>query len=55
MGDNVISSFVAILTAIVGIAILAVVLGPKSDTAGTVGAFGKFFSSIVGKAVSPVS
>jgi hypothetical protein len=55
MGDNIISSVVGILTAIVGLAIIAVVLSKNSYTSQTIGAAGSAFQSILGKAVSPVS
>lgn len=54
MGDSIISSGVAIAVAIIGLAILAVIVGRGSDTKNVVDSFGKFFSVIVGKAVAPV-
>lgn len=55
MGDSIISSGVAILTAIVGLAIIAVVLSRNSDTTNVVATAGSAFQTILGKAVSPVS
>ena len=55
MGDNVINSGVAVATAIIGLAILAVVLGPQSDAKNVITAMGQFFAKIIGKAVAPVS
>lgn len=55
MGDSVISSGVAILTAIVGVAIIAVVLSSKSDTTNVISTAGNAFTTILGKAVQPIS
>jgi hypothetical protein len=55
MGDNILSSGVAILTAIVGLAILAVILSKRSSTVSVITAGGSAFSSLIGKAVSPIS
>jgi flavin reductase (DIM6/NTAB) family NADH-FMN oxidoreductase RutF len=55
MYDDFINSGVAILTAIVALAILAVVLSKKSDTTNVIQSAGAFISSIISKAVSPVS
>lgn len=55
MGDNIISSGVAILTAIVGLAIVAVIFSNNSDTKNVVGVAGNAFQTILGKAVSPIS
>lgn len=55
MFENALSSTVAILTAIIGLAIVAVILSPNSDTQNVISAGGGFFRSLVSKAVSPVS
>lgn len=55
MGNNIISTSVAILTAIVGVAIIAVILSQKSDTSNVITTAGKAFQTILGKAVQPVS
>lgn len=55
MGNSTISSGVAILTAIVGLAILSVVLAQKSDSARVVQTAGGAFQAILRKAVSPIS
>lgn len=55
MGDSIISSVVAILTAIIGVAIIAVILSKQSDTANVLSIGGSAFSSILSQAVSPVS
>lgn len=45
----------AVLLAVVGVAILAVLVSQKSNTAGVLSAFGTAFSGILGTAVSPVT
>lgn len=55
MGENIISSVVAILTAIVGVAIIAVILSGNSDTTNVIGTAGNAFTTIIGKAVQPIS
>jgi hypothetical protein len=55
MGDKAITSVVVVLTAIVGVAIVAVVVSKQADTANVLGAGGKAFSSILSAAVAPVS
>lgn len=44
-----------IAVAIVGVAILAVLVSKKADTANVIGAAGKAFSGALGVAISPVS
>jgi hypothetical protein len=46
---------VTILTAVIGVAILSVLVSKQSNTTGVVSAFGSAFSSILGTAVSPVT
>lgn len=55
LGENALNAGVAILTAIVGLAILSVILSRRSDTVDVINAGGSFFSSLIGKAVSPIS
>jgi hypothetical protein len=55
MGDQAITGVIAVLTAIVGVAIVAVLVSQKSQTAGVISAGGSAFSSILSAAVSPVS
>jgi len=55
MGEKAITGVVGILTAIIGVAIIAVLVSKQSDTSNVLGAAGKAFSSILGTAVSPVS
>lgn len=53
--DKGITAFVAILTAIVGVAIVAVLVSSKSQTAQVLQAGGNTFAGILGAAVAPVS
>lgn len=55
MGDQAITGIIAILTAIIGVAIIAVLVSGQSQTAGVLTAGGNAFSSILKTAVSPVS
>lgn len=48
-------AIVTIFTAIVGVAILAVLVSRKSNTPGVLQALGSAFSNALGVAVSPVS
>lgn len=48
-------AIVTIATAIVGIAILAVLVSQRSNTANVIGAAGNAFSRSIGAAVSPVT
>ena len=55
MGDKIITNIVTVLVAIVGVAIVAVLVSKQADTANVLTAGGKAFSGILGAAVSPVS
>lgn len=55
MGDKAITGVVAIITAIIGVAIIAVLVSKQSNTSGVLTAGGNAFSSILKTAVSPVS
>ena len=55
MGDKAISGFVGILTAVVGLAIIAVLVSNQSQTSGVIGAAGTAFGGILKAAVAPVS
>lgn len=55
MGDKVITSIVAVLTAIIGVAIIAVLVSRNADTANVLGAGGNAFANILKTAVSPVT
>lgn len=55
MTDKIFQDITAILTAIVGLAIIAVVLSKKADTANVLKQGGSSFADILKAAVSPVS
>lgn len=53
--SNGVTALVSILTAIVGVAIVAVIVGQNSQTGSVIQSFGQAFSSILQVAVSPVT
>lgn len=53
--DKLTEAGVTILMAIIGVAILAVLVSRQSNTTGVLSAFGTAFSGILGTAVSPVT
>lgn len=53
--DEFIKPVVAVATAIVGVAIVAVLVSKKSNTAEVVTAFGSAFSGALREAVSPIT
>ncbi len=55
MSDELIRSVVAVATAIVGLAILAVIVSKSANTSGVLTSAGTAFSSVLKAAVSPVS
>ncbi len=55
MGDKLVEGVVAIATAVIGIAIIAVLVGRQSQTPSVISAAGNAFSSSIGAAVKPVS
>ena len=55
MGEKAITSIVTVLTAIIGVAIVAVLVSGQSKTADVLTAGGNAFGSILKTAVSPVS
>lgn len=55
MGDKVITEIFAIATAIVGVAVIAVLVGQKSQTASVIGAAGTALGKDLEAAVSPVT
>lgn len=54
MGDQMITAIVSVATAIVGVAILAVIVSRNSNTANVIAAGGKAFSGSLATALSPV-
>jgi len=55
MNSSAVESIVTILTAIVGVAILALLVSRRSNTAGVIQAAASGFSNALGTAVSPVT
>lgn len=55
MSENIISGVVTVLLAIIGVAIIAVLVSGQAKTAGVLQAGGGAFSSILGSALSPVT
>ena len=55
MSDQLISSVFAVLTAIVGVAIIATLVSKNANTSGVLTAGGQAFSGILGTALSPVN
>lgn len=55
MGDQLISSVVTVLTAIIGVAIIAVLVSKNANTTGVISAGGSAFSQALGTAISPVT
>lgn len=55
MPDQLFASVVSIATAIVGVAIIAVLVSRNANTAGVISAGGQAFSGALGVAISPVT
>jgi len=55
MGDQIISGVVTILTAIVGLAVLAVLVSRQAQTTNVIKAAAGGFAQDIGAAVSPVT
>jgi hypothetical protein len=55
MSDSLITSVVTVATAIVGVAIIAVLVSKNANTAGVLTAGGSAFSQALGTAISPVT
>lgn len=54
MGDQVISAVVTIATAIVGVAVLSVIVSRQSNTSGVITAGGDAFANALKAATSPI-
>ncbi len=54
MGDQLITSVVTVLTAIIGVAIIAVLVSKNANTAQVLSSGSQAFSSALGTALSPV-
>jgi uncharacterized membrane protein len=55
MSSAIGSAVVSILMAIIGVAIIALLVSPKAQTGSVVGAAGQAFSGVLGTALSPVT
>lgn len=55
MGNRIVTEIASIAAMIVGVAIIAVIVSKKADTANVVTNAGKAFANIVSAAVKPVS
>lgn len=55
MGDHLISSVTSIATAIIGVAIIAVLVSRNAQTGSVIGAAGQAFANDLSAAVSPVT
>lgn len=55
MGDSLVSAIVTVLMAIVGVAIIAVLVSRNANTTGVLQAGGSAFSGALGTALSPVT
>jgi hypothetical protein len=55
MSDQLIASVVTVLTAIIGVAIIAVLVSKNANTTGVITAGGSAFSGALGTALSPVT
>jgi len=55
MTDSLVTSVVTVLMAIIGVAIIAVLVSRNANTAGVLSAGSGAFSNILGTALSPVS
>jgi uncharacterized membrane protein YbjE (DUF340 family) len=55
MSDQLITAIVTILTAIIGVAIIAVLLSKQANTTNVIGAGSQGFSNMLAAALSPVT
>lgn len=55
MGDQLISSVVTVATAIIGVAIIAVLVSQKANTSNVINAAGNAFSGALNAATNPFS
>jgi hypothetical protein len=55
MSEQLITSVVTVMTAIIGVAIIAVLVSKNANTVGVIGAGSQGFSSMLGTALSPVT
>lgn len=55
MSDQVIAAVVTVLTALIGVALIATLVSKNANTAGVLGAGGSSFATALGAATGPVS
>lgn len=55
MADKALSALISLLSAIIFLAVIAVILSQKSDTKNVISSAGNAFSGIITAAVNPVS
>lgn len=55
MGDKLTTGLISIVTAIIGVAIIALLVSKQANTSGVLGAAGKSFSQILACALSPIT
>ena len=55
MENNLVNQIFTVLTAIVGVAIIAVIVSNKANTSGVIGAAGNSFATALEAAVSPIT
>lgn len=55
MSDHIVTSVVTVITALIGVAIIAVLVSGKANTSGVLSAGGSALSGVIGTAVSPVT
>lgn len=55
MSEQLVSSIVTVTTAIIGVAIIAVLVSKNAQTSQVIGAGGSAFSQALGTAISPVT
>lgn len=54
MSDSLSTSIVTVLLAVIGVAIIAVLVSPKAQTGSVISAGSTGFSNILGSALSPI-
>jgi uncharacterized membrane protein (Fun14 family) len=55
MSDQLITSVVTVVTAIIGVAIIAVLVSNNANTSGVISSGGNALSQLLGVAISPVA
>ena len=55
MADNLVTSIVTVLTAIIGVAIIAVLVSQKANTSQVINAGGSAFSGALATAIGPIT